>query len=204
MATISKHGVFMALIPEALYSSTLSAGSSGMRSGIDAGCIKRVGSTGVLLTGRSGIGKSELALSLIDRGHRLVADDAPLLNYNDRQIIGQCSEVLQDFLKIRNLGVVNIRFMYGENAVQSFQRLDLIIHLHDGSESDVDFAERKSQQILGVAIPKLSISVQQQRNLTLLVECAARDSMLRRQGYHADQDLQQRLTQTIARQTLCG
>ena len=166
---------------------------------------------GILITGRSGIGKSELALNLIDRGHSLIADDAPLLNRVDNDIIGQCPETLQDFLNVRGLGVLNIRFLYDETAIKTSQRLDLIIRLVDTDEPAQDTAQDtllfnhiSYQHVLGITIPERAIKIKPGRDLALWVECAARDLQLRQQGYHAEQELQQRLDRIIERQSSCA
>jgi HPr kinase/phosphorylase len=175
------------------------------------GVLLSIDDCGVLIVGRSGIGKSELALELLDRGHCLVADDAPLLSRTGPDTIsGRCPEVLQDFLSVYGFGILNIRHLYGEHAVKASQQLDLIIHLIDpctfSSAPDnkavaVLNGFRRLRRVLGVNIPELTIIVNGSRDLSLWIECAVRDLQLRHQGYVAEQDLQQRLTQAIARQT---
>lgn len=195
MATISKHGVFVALNPGAIHSEELHS--------------KFSDTLGVLITGRSGIGKSELALNLIHRGHSLVADDAPLLNRQDNEIIGRCSDTLQDFLDVQDLGVLNIRFLFGAAAIKTSQRLDLIAHLVDAHETTpqetADAADTShSQCILDLPIPKHIIPIKPGRHLALWVECIALNQQLQARGYDAGQDLQNRLDQIIARQASCA
>ncbi len=168
------------------------------------GVFMEVLSLGVLLTGDSGVGKSELALELITRGHRLIADDAPEFARIAPDIInGTCPRLLQDFLEVRGLGVLNIRAMYGDSVIKNGKYLRLIIHLErpDMSGGDPeDRLERKprTRNVLGLEIPIFHLPVAPGRNLAVLVEAAVRNHLLRLNGYNAAEDLttrQQRLMQ---------
>ena len=153
------------------------------------GVLMEVYSIGVLITGESGTGKSELALELITRGHRLVADDAPEFTLIAPDVIdGACPELLQDLLEVRGLGVLNIREMFGHTAVKPSKYLRLVVHLkplRDGEETDAmtrltgDVSRRN---VLDVDVPKITIPVAPGRNLAVLVEAAVRNHVLKSKG----------------------
>ncbi|MCP4409133.1 MAG: HPr(Ser) kinase/phosphatase [Gammaproteobacteria bacterium] len=159
------------------------------------GVFMEVLSLGVLLTGESGTGKSELALELITRGQRLIADDAPeFARITPETINGSCPSLLQDFLEVRGLGVLNIRTMYGDAAIKINKYLRLIVHLtpllsNDSLRQDRLQIKQKMYNILGVDIPIFSLPVAPGRNLAVLVEAAVRNHMLRLNGYNAGEDL---------------
>lgn len=157
---------------------------------------------GVLLTGASGVGKSELALDLIARGHRLIADDAPeFTRVTPDLVMGACPEPLGDFLEVRGLGILNVRMMYGDNAVKHAKYLGLIVNLLEehGAASDLDrlTGVLREREVLGVKVPEVPLYVDPVRNLAVLVEAAVRQHLLRRRGYDGGEDLaarQQALT----------
>jgi HPr kinase/phosphorylase len=141
---------------------------------------------GVLITGDSSIGKSELALELISRGHGLVADDVvELQQIGPETIQGRCPPLLRDFLEVRGLGVLNIRSIFGETAVRPRKALRLIVHLEapDASEPRDRLATRSgTRDILGVEIPTVTLAVAPGRNLAVLVEAAVRNHILLTRG----------------------
>lgn len=149
---------------------------------------------GVLITGDSGIGKSELGLELITRGNGLVADDVTeLFRVAPETLEGRCPELLRDFLEVRGLGMLNIRTMFGETAVRRKKGLKLIVHLHRPSSSDMSQLERlpihaSHEEILGVKINTVSIPVMAGRNLAVLVEAAARNFVLQQRGIDTMQE----------------
>ena len=162
------------------------------------GVFMEVISVGVLITGQSGLGKSELALDLVSRGHRLIADDAPeFARIAPDTINGTCPELLQDFLEVRGLGVLNIREMYGDSAIKTNKYLRLIIELiplkttASKSEDRIGLSEKKTN-VLGVNISSISLPVAPGRNLAVLVEAAVRDHLLIKHGYNAGDDFVQR------------
>ena len=142
---------------------------------------------GVLITGDSSIGKSELALEIISRGHGLVADDVvELQQIGPETIQGKCPPLLRDFLEVRGLGVLNIRSIFGETAVRPRKALRLIVHLepHDAGNEPRDRLATRSgtRDILGVEIPTVTLAVAPGRNLAVLVEAAVRNHILLTRG----------------------
>ena len=153
------------------------------------GVFMEIYSIGVLITGESGSGKSELALELVTRGHRLVADDAPDFTQIAPDVLdGTCPELLQDLLEVRGLGVLNIREMFGDTAVKRNKYLRLIVHLTPpmGSVSG-DGIERLTgdlgvRRVLDLDVPTVTLPVMAGRNLAVLAEAATRVHILRAKG----------------------
>jgi HPr kinase/phosphorylase len=143
---------------------------------------------GVLITGESGVGKSELGLELISRGHGLVADDVvEISRIAVGTLEGRCPPMLMDFLEVRGLGLLNIRTIFGETAVRRKLKLRLIAHLARPLAGGRDPAERlplaaQSEEILGVTVAKVIIPVAAGRNLAVLVEAAVRNQILKLRG----------------------
>ncbi len=157
---------------------------------------------GVIITGASAIGKSELALELISRGNGLVADDiVELYRISPDTLEGRCPDVLRDFLEVRGIGILNIRTIFGETAVRPRKLLKLMVHLEDhGHEafSELDRLQVNAtyQEILGVPIRKVTIPVAAGRNLAVLVEAAVRNFVLNQRGIDSTKEFierQQRL-----------
>ncbi|MCF6282013.1 MAG: HPr(Ser) kinase/phosphatase [Candidatus Polarisedimenticolaceae bacterium] len=153
------------------------------------GVMMEVLGRGVLLTGKPGIGKSELALDLISRGHRLISDDAPILTQVNPDILNSsCPYVLQDFLEVRGLGILNIREMFGDSAVRPKKNLHLNVHLEEMTGSQLANVDRiqgsnSEVEILRVQVSKVVVPVAPGRNMAILVETAVRQYMLRQRGY---------------------
>jgi len=145
---------------------------------------------GVLILGESGIGKSELALCLITQGHKLIADDAVLFSKDETgQLIGRSDQLLQDFLEVRGLGILDIRKMYGDEAIIASKQLDLIIEMIDADQHQKTtcrlFGADQAESLLGVDVAKISLPVAAGRNLAVLVEAAVRNQLLKLDGYNA-------------------
>jgi HPr kinase/phosphorylase len=153
---------------------------------------------GVLITGASAIGKSELALELISRGNGLVADDiVELYRISPDTIEGRCPAVLRDFLEVRGIGVLNIRTIFGETAVRPRKLLKLLVHLEDHSNeafTDLDRlrVDATYQEVLGVPIRKVTIPVAAGRNLAVLVEAAVRNFVLNQRGIDSTKEFIER------------
>lgn len=167
------------------------------------GVFMEVLGKGVMLSGDPAIGKSELALALISRGHRLIADDATeLYKTHSHTIMGRCPKVLQDFLEVRGLGLINIRAMFGNSAIKPDMRLHLIIdlvHFDDEKLRHLDRLEgsHSFRDLLEVQIPQTSLPVAAGRNLAIMVETAVRQHMLMADGYSAARDFIQRQQEYI-------
>lgn len=171
------------------------------------GVFLEVYSIGVLITGEAGAGKSELALELITRGHRLIADDAPEFTMVAPDVIdGICPEILQDCLEVRGLGILNVREMFGDTAVKRNKYLRLIVHLGPAlADGQLDGMKRlygdvNSMKVLDVEVPRLVIPVAPGRNLAVLVEAAVRNHVLKSKGIDAAQTFVDRQAHSMKRQ----
>ncbi|MGB7651266.1 MAG: HPr(Ser) kinase/phosphatase [Gallionella sp.] len=160
---------------------------------------------GVMITGESAVGKSELGLELITRGNGLVADDiVELHRIAPDTLEGRCPELLRDFLEVRGLGILNIRTMFGETAVRRKKSLKLIVHLQRPVGGDLSQVDRLPsndlhQEILGVNISTVNIPVVAGRNLAVLVEAAARNFVLQQRGINSMDEFVARHEQMMAR-----
>ena len=161
---------------------------------------------GVLITGDSAMGKSELALELISRGHGLVADDAvELYRIGPETLEGRCPDMLRDFLEVRGLGILNIRAVFGETAVRPKKVLKLIIHLvkaTDQAMQDIDrlAIQSETQEVLNVRVRRVTIPVAAGRNLAVLVEAAVRNYILQLRGIDSTRDFIERQTKMLREQ----
>ena len=170
------------------------------------GVLLDVLGVGVLITGDSGVGKSELGLELITRGNGLVADDVvELFRISPETLEGRCPELLRDFLEVRGLGMLNIRTMFGETSVRRKKSLKLIVHLHRPVGGDVSQLERlpidaSYQEVLGIKIKTVSIPVVAGRNLAVLVEAAARNFVLQQRGIDTMKEFIERHAQHMQEQ----
>jgi len=158
---------------------------------------------GVLLTGESGIGKSECAIDLVVRGHRLVADDTVEIRCRGEAIlIGTCPELTRHHVEIRGLGLVNVTELFGVSATRASKRVELVVHLErweSGREYDRLGIESSAVGILGIQVPCVTMPVAPGRNLAMLVEVAARNQLLRSRGRHAARLLAERLERQLER-----
>ncbi len=152
---------------------------------------------GVMITGESGLGKSELGLELISRGHGLVADDAvDLFRINQTTIEGRCPELLQNLLEVRGIGLLDIKAIFGETAVRRKLRLKLIVHLVRRETLEREYEripyEPLTQDLLGIPVRKVIIQVEAGRNIAVLVEAAVRNAILQLRGVNTYQDFVER------------
>ena len=167
------------------------------------GVLVDVYGVGVLLTGESGVGKSEAALELIKRGHQLVADDVvDICRVSDTLLVGECPEMIRHFMEIRGIGIIDIRAMYGIGAVSRKKSIDLVMHLENWDENKVydrlGLAEG-TVTILGVKVPHQLTPVRPGRNMAIIIEVAARNMSLKKLGYNAAEELDHRLSEQVAR-----
>jgi HPr kinase/phosphorylase len=161
---------------------------------------------GVMITGESGLGKSELGLELISRGNGLVADDAvDLFRINQTTIEGKCPELLQNLLEVRGIGLLDIRAIFGETAVRRKMRLKLIVHLVRKETLERDYErlpyEPLTQDVLGVPVLKVVIQVVAGRNIAVLVEAAVRNTILQLRGIDTYQEFVDRHRRAMERDT---
>ena len=159
---------------------------------------------GVLITGESGLGKSELGLELISRGNGLVADDAvDLYRINQNTIEGKCPELLQNLLEVRGIGLLDIRAIFGESAVRRRMRLKLIVHLVRKETLEREYErlpyEPLTQDVLGVPVLKVVIQVVAGRNIAVLVEAAVRNTILQLRGIDTYQEFVERHRRAMER-----
>ena len=157
------------------------------------GVLVEIYGEGVLLTGDSGIGKSETALELIKRGHRQIADDAVEIRKVGRdQLVGEAPEMIRYYMELRGIGVVNVRRIYGIGAVKPECGIDLVVHLEpweEGKAYDRLGLTSESEVILGVEIPRVTIPVRPGRNLAVILELAAMNNRQKKLGYNAAEAL---------------
>lgn len=171
------------------------------------GVFMEVQGFGVLIKGNPAIGKSELALELISRGHRLIADDiVDFYRISPERVEGRCPELLQDFLEVRGLGILNIRALFGDNAVKPTKPLDLMIQLEladtvNPQKLDRLNAKTQSERVLDVEISKVVIPIAAGRNIAVLVEVAVRNHMLLLRGINATQQFIKRQKQIMLRES---
>jgi len=165
------------------------------------GVLLDIYGVGVLLVGESGIGKSELALDLVSLGHRLVADDMVLLKRRrEGSVYGHVSERLMHHIEIRGLGIINIKDLFGVSSVRLRKKIDLVIELKEwGNDNDFDRlgTEEKTHRLLGISLPEIALPVRTGRNLSTIIEVAARNHLLKLQGHHSAKEFVKNLRKRI-------
>ena len=168
------------------------------------GVLVNVFGTGVLITGNSGVGKSEAALELIKRGHQMVADDVVLIHrINEHLLEGESPERVRHFMEIRGVGIINVANIYGAGAVQRRMAIDMEVHLEmwqSGKEYDRLGLTENYAEILGVKIPSLLLPIHPGRNLAVVLEVAARNFRQKQMGYNAALELAKRSAEIAARE----
>ena len=169
------------------------------------GVLVDVYGMGVLLTGESGVGKSEAALELIKRGHQLVADDVvDICRVSDTELIGECPEMVRHFMEIRGIGIIDIRAMYGIGAVSVSKSIDLVMQMEkwvEGKSYDRLGLNEDYTDILGVKVPCQLMPVRPGRNVAIIIEVAARNHSLKRMGYSAPHELDRRMNEMVHRKS---
>lgn len=169
------------------------------------GVLVDINGVGVLITGDSGIGKSETALELVRRGHRLVADDRVEVYARDEQtLVGSAPAILQHLMEIRGIGIINVMTLYGTGAIMPEDTIDFIVHLETWTP-DTQFdrlGDRGDTQIIqGVVVPKVSVPVRTGRNLAIIIESAAMNYRANTMGYDATETFDENLNRLIKQNT---
>ena len=163
------------------------------------GVLMEVFGVGMLLTGKSGVGKSETAMELIKRGHRLIADDNVVIKNIANELYGTAPDIIRYFMELRGIGIINVKSMYGSGSVLNEKKVEIVIQLENwqhGKEYDRIGDNNATAEYLGVKIPKLVIPVSPGRNLAIIIEVAARNFRLKSMGYDASEEL---ITRSIGR-----
>ena len=163
------------------------------------GVLMEVFGVGILLTGKSGVGKSETAMELIKRGHRLIADDNVIIKEIANELYGTAPDIIRYFMELRGIGIINVKSMYGSGSVLDEKKIQLVIELENwqqGKEYDRVGDEMSSTSYFEISVPKLTIPVSPGRNLAIIIEVAARNFRLKSMGYDASEEL---ITRSIGR-----
>jgi len=167
------------------------------------GALTLVLDLGVLLLGPSGIGKSECALELVHRGHRLVADDVVRLERSEEgQLVGRAPELIRHYMEIRGIGLLHIADLYGPESVRDQSQVDLVCHLErwrEGADYERVGLERQAETVCGVSLPSLVLPVRPAGNMATLIEVAVRDLLQRKHGVSAPERLDARVRGEIRR-----
>jgi HPr kinase/phosphorylase len=165
------------------------------------GVLMDVFGVGILMIGKSGIGKSECAVELVMRGHRLVADDViDVSKKPPSTIVGSGNELIRHHMEIRGLGIINIKDLFGVAAIRATKRIDLVVALEEweaGRTYERLGVSGKSHEILGASIPRITVPVRPGRSLTTIVEVAARNQLLKMMGHHSALDFQNRVQKSL-------
>lgn len=161
------------------------------------GVLVEVYGEGVLLLGESGVGKSETAIELVKRGHRLIADDAvELRRVSSRSLVGSSPDNIRHFIELRGIGIINASRIFGAGAVKLTEKIDMVINLEPWDADKVYDRmglENEKTEILGISIPSLTIPVKPGRNLAVIIEVASMNNRQKKMGYNAAHDLLKRL-----------
>ncbi|MBR5540096.1 MAG: HPr(Ser) kinase/phosphatase [Clostridia bacterium] len=155
---------------------------------------------GILLVGDSGVGKSETAIELVKRGHRLIADDAvEIRRVSSKTLVGSAPDNIRHFIELRGIGIVNARRIFGMGAVKVTEKIDMVVQLEQWNNDKVYDRmglENQYMDILGITVPMLTIPVKPGRNLAIIIEVAAMNNRQKKMGYNAAQELMQNLGMT--------
>jgi HPr kinase/phosphorylase len=166
------------------------------------GSFVDVDGIGVLITGRSGIGKSEIALDLVERGHRLVADDVVMVTRKGEGILmGAGSDVVKHYMEIRGLGLIDVRSIFGIRSIRFQKRIEIIVELQEW-RTDIEYTrtglDHENISILGVSLPHIKLPIVPGKNITVIVEVIAMDYQLKHYGYDSAKEFAKRLDAAIA------
>ena len=165
------------------------------------GVFVEVYGEGILITGDSGVGKSETAIELIKRGHRLIADDAvELRKVSDKTIVGQSPEIIRYYIELRGIGIVDVRRLFGMGSVKATEKVDMVINLEpwvNGKMYDRMGLETEYTDIMGIKIPTTTIPVHPGRNLAVVLEIAAMNNRQKKMGYNTAEEFNAKLLQSM-------
>ncbi|MBE6593339.1 MAG: HPr(Ser) kinase/phosphatase [Ruminococcaceae bacterium] len=165
------------------------------------GVLVEVYGEGVLILGDSGIGKSETAIELVKRGHRLIADDAvEIKRVSSKTLVGTAPDLIRYYIELRGIGIVDVRRLFGMGAVKATERIDLVIKLENWAPDktyDRFGLDEEVENILGIAIPAITIPVHHGRNLAVVLEIAAMNNRQKKMGYNTAEEFNQRLMEQI-------
>lgn len=157
------------------------------------GVLVEVYGEGILLLGESGVGKSETAIELVKRGHRLIADDAvEVRRVSNQTLVGSAPENIRHFIELRGIGIINVRRIFGMGAIKVTEKIDMLIQLEQWDQNKVYDRmgmENEYTQILGINVPSLTIPVKPGRNLAIIIETAAMNNRQKKMGYNAAHEL---------------
>ncbi len=170
------------------------------------GVLVEVYGEGVLLIGDSGVGKSEIAVELIKRGHRLIADDAvEIRRVSNRTLVGSSPENIRHFIELRGIGIINARRIFGMGAVKLTEKIDMVINMeHWDTEKIYDRIgmDNTYTEIMGIQVPIMTIPVKPGRNLAIIIEAAAMNNRQKKMGYNAAQELLQSLGMDVSEENI--
>ncbi|MBQ8356409.1 MAG: HPr(Ser) kinase/phosphatase [Clostridia bacterium] len=161
------------------------------------GVLVEVYGEGLLLLGDSGVGKSETAIELVKRGHRLIADDAvEIKRVSAKTLVGEAPAIIRHYVELRGIGIVDVRRLFGMGAVKNSERIDLVINLEpwvQGKMYDRLGLDKQTMEILGVEIPSITIPVKPGRNLAIILEIAAMNNRQKKMGYNTAEEFNRKL-----------
>ena len=165
------------------------------------GVLVEVYGEGILLLGDSGVGKSETAIELLKRGHRLIADDAvEIKKVSATTLVGRAPEIIRHYVELRGVGIVDVRRLFGMGAVKESEKLDLVINLEEWDNNkmyDRLGLDEHTTNILGIEIPSITLPVSSGRNLSVVIEVAAMNNRQKRMGYNTAKEFNKRLMESM-------
>ena len=165
------------------------------------GVLVEVYGEGILLLGDSGVGKSETAIELVKRGHRLIADDAvEIKRVSAKTLVGEAPEIIRHYVELRGIGVVDVRRLFGMGAVKNSEKIDLIINLEpwvQGKMYDRLGIDEEHTEILGINLPSITIPVRPGRNLSIIIEVAAMNNRQKKMGYNTAEEFNKRIMESM-------
>ena len=168
------------------------------------GVLVEVYGEGILLIGESGVGKSETAIELVKRGHRLIADDAvEIKRVSATTLVGRAPDIIRHYVELRGIGIVDVRRLFGMGAVKETEKIDLVINLENWQENkmyDRLGLEEKTEEILGIKVPSIVLPVCPGRNLSVVIEVAAMNNRQKRMGYNTAAEFNKRLMESMGLQ----